>query len=67
MDIEDQFLNEEGVWISKFQTEEDYENQLRKIRNTIRETTTDRDLKILTGYYNLLKRSYSNMIIDKER
>jgi len=67
MDIEDQFLNEEGVWISKFQTEEDYENQLRKVRNTIRETTTDRDFDILTGYYNLLKRSYSNMIIDKER
>jgi len=67
MDIEDQFLNEEGVWVTKFQTEEDYEVQLRKVRNIIRETISDRDFDILVGYYNLLKRSCSNMIIGRER
>jgi len=67
MDIEDQFLNEEGVWITKFQTGREYEEQLMRVRQIIRETTTDRDFDILIGYYQSLKRFRANMIIEKER
>ena len=67
MDIEDQFLNKEGLWITKFKTENEYEKQLSKVRKTIRETTTDRDFDILIGYHQLLKRSYSNMLLENER
>jgi len=67
MKIEDQFLDDNGIWISEFNTEEEYVKQVNRVSRTMKETTTDRDFEILFGYLQLLKRSYTNMIMTKER
>jgi len=65
--IEDQFLNNEGKWITDFNTEEEYQDQMNMVRQTIRNTTTDRDFDIIIDYFQLLRRSYTNMLMEKER
>ena len=64
--IEDKFLNERG-WIIDFSKEEEYQEQMNKVRQTVRETTTDRDFDILLDYFQLLRRSYTNWLMEKER
>lgn len=66
MHIEDQFINKSG-WILNFETENDYKEQMDKVRQVMRETTTDRDFDILVDYFQLLRRSYVNMLMEKER
>jgi len=67
MNIEDQFINEKGSWITDFSTEEEYQEQINKVRKTIRETTTNRDFDILIDYFQLIRRSYTNWLMEKER
>jgi len=67
MKIEDQFLDDNGIWISEFNTEEEYVKQVNRVSRTMKETTTDRDFEILFGYLQLLRRSYTNMLMTKER
>jgi len=64
---EDQFLNKQGKWIIDFNTEEEYQKRISQVRQTIRETTTDRDFDILIDYFQLIRRSYTNWLMEKER
>jgi len=65
--IEDQFLNEQGKWMTDFNTEEEYQKQISQVRQTIRETITNRDFDILDDYFQLIRRSYTNWLMEKER
>lgn len=65
--IEDQFLNNKGTWMIDFRNEKEYQEQMNKVRQTIRETTTNRDFDVLDDYLYLLKRNYTNFIIELER
>jgi hypothetical protein len=67
MDIVDQFLNDRGKWMIDFNTEDEYQKQINRVRQSIRETIKDNDFDVLVDYFQLLRRSYVNMLMEKER
>jgi len=67
MNIEDQFIDENGKWMTDFNTEDEYQMQMNKVRQTVRGTTTNREFDVLLDYFQLLRRSYTNWLMEKER
>jgi len=57
-----QFLNDKGRFITIFKTIEDVEEQMKKVRDVIRQTKTDSDFDDLHMYYQTLKNIKLNII-----
>jgi len=60
--IINQFLNDKGRFITNFKTIEDVEEQKKKVRDVIRQTTIDSDFDNLHMYYQTLKYLISDIL-----
>ena len=60
--IINQFLNDKGRFITIFKTIEDVEEQMKKVRDVIRQTKTDSDFDNLHMYYQTLKYLISDIL-----